>query len=233
MRGSREFNVINFPGDPRPELDPDNFVGVITESGIATLPPQPEDIPTRALAEVADLSSPLGFMGNYMILPLYESNALTDFMMDPYVEFAAGEYGISDPDPSGNMSLNEFSNYVCCLKKKLPAERFEILAPGLRERLKTLLQRSVRENEEIIVGTGNLYIECLPGAHSVLEQFKHLHRQIDVKAAQEELRATAIDNVRRAQRILNTDLEDPDIEAKYVFEGNGSATVVPPTPPNG
>ena len=91
----------------------------------------------------------------------------------------------------------------------------------------------MRENEEIIVGTGNLYIEALPGAHSIMEQFKHLHRQIDVKAAQEELRATAIDNVRKAQRVLNKNLEDPDIEAKYVFEGNGSATVVPPAPGGG
>ena len=33
--------------------------------------------------------------------------------------------------------------------------------------------------------------------------------------------------------ILDKDLEDPDIEAKYVFEGDGSATIVAPTPPNG
>ena len=184
------------------------------------------------LAKIADLSRPLGFMGNYMILPMYETNAITDFMMDPYVVFANGEYGISDPDPTGNMSLEEFSDYVCCLKKTLSEERFEQLAPTLSERLKQLLQRSVRENEEIIVGTGNLYIEALPGAHSIMEQFKHLHRQIDVKKAQEELRTNAIDNVRRAQRILDNSLEDPDIEAKYVFEGNGSATVVPPTPGN-
>jgi hypothetical protein len=225
-------HVIELPGNPRPELDLDNIVGALTEYGISTLPPQPEDIPTTPLAQVADLSSPLGFMGNYMILPMYETNALTDFMMDPYVEFAGGEYRISDPDPAGNMSLDEFSDYVCCLREKLSAERFEILAPGLHDRLRTLLQRSIRENEEIIVGTGNLYIECLVGAHSVMEQFKHLHRQIDVKAAQEELRTTAIDNIRRAQRILNKDLEDPDIEAKYVFEGDGSATIVPPTPPS-
>ena len=65
-----------------------------------------------------------------------------------------------------------------------------------------------------------------------MERFKHLHRQIDVKAAQETLRRTAIDNVRRAQRILDRDLEDPEIEAKYVFEGDGAATVVAPTGPS-
>ncbi|MEN8250465.1 MAG: hypothetical protein ABFS32_16140 [Bacteroidota bacterium] len=220
--------VYNF-GNVRPEFHSDNIVDASVGPNVKP-PPKPEDIQTTPLAEVADLSSPLGFMGNYMILPMYETNALTDFMINPYVEFAAGEYGISDPDPLGNVSLDEFSEYVCCLKKELPKVEFERLAPELEKKLKTLLQRSIRENEEIIVGTGNLYIECLAGAHSNMEQFKHLHRQIDVKAAQEELRTTAIDNIRKAQRILNVNLEDPDIEAKYVFEGGGSATVVPPSP---
>jgi hypothetical protein len=225
-------HVFDF-GSIRPELNTDNIVGTLVgEDTVPLPPPPPESIPTSPLAEVADLSNPLGFMGNYMILPMYESNVITDFMMNPYVEFAAGEYRISDPDPAGNMSLDEFSDYVVCLKKELPDDEFNRLAPGLTDRLKILLQRSIRENEEIIVGTGNLYIECLPGAHSIMEQFKHLHRQIDVKTAQEDLRAKAIDNVRRAKRILIENLEDPDIEAKYVFEGGGSATVVPPTPPN-
>ncbi|MCP4129129.1 MAG: hypothetical protein GY753_19050 [Gammaproteobacteria bacterium] len=229
---SRNFSL---PGNLSNAItfDPDRIVGIDSEYGIGTIPPQPENIPTLPLAQIGDLSNPLGFMGNYIILPMYETNALTDFMMDPYVVFAKGEYGISDPDPAGNMSLEEFSDYVCCLKKTLSTERFEQLAPTLSDRLKQLLQSSVRENEEIIVGTGNLYIEALPGAHSIMEQFKHLHRQIDVKAAQEELRTTAIDNIRRAQRILNSELEDPDIEAKYLFEGNGSATVVAPVPGDG
>lgn len=85
-------------------------------------------------------------------------------------------------------------------------------------------------NEEIIVGTRNLCIETMPGAQSIMEQFKYLCRQRDVKAAQKELRTTAIDNVLRTQRILETNLDDPDIEAKHVFEGNGSATVVPSVP---
>lgn len=218
----------------QPEFDFDSILDPLVGAGEEqpNLPPQPDNIPTSPLSEIADLSSPLGFMGNYMILPMYETNVITDFMMNPYVEFAEGEYRISDPDPVGNISLDEFSDYVCCLKKELSDDEFNRYVPGLKERLKVLLQRSVRENEEIIVGTGNLYIECLPGAHSVMEQFKNLHRQIDVKAAQEELRTKAIDNIRRAKRILNEDLEDPDIEAKYIFEGGGNATVVPPVPPN-
>jgi hypothetical protein len=61
-----------------------------------------------------------------------------------------------------------------------------------------------------------------------MEQFKHLHRIIDVKSAQAELRGKELNNIRRAELILKGDLEDPDIESKYVFEGGGS--VVGPHP---
>jgi hypothetical protein len=200
--------------------------------GGAPRPPKPAQIETRPLAEVADLSNPLGFMGNYMILPLYETNAITDFMMEPYVEFAAGEYRISDPDPAGNLSLDEFSDYVCCLREQLSKRAFAARAAELRAQLETLLQRVVRDNEEIVVGTGNLYIEALPGAHSIMEQYKHLHRQIDVKTAQENLRGAALNSVRKAERILNGELEDPDIEATYRFE-DAATQVVAPAPPAG
>ncbi len=224
----RLFNHrFEVPADLQVDLI-DNTVGVISDYGIGTLPPQPENIPTVPLAKVADINNPMGFMGNYAIFPLYEVNALTDFMMEPYVAFAAGEYGIRDPDPAGNMSLEEFSDYICCLHKHLDEAEFKKRAPALERRLKELLSSSLRENEEIVVGTGNLYIECLPGVHSVMEQFKHLHRRIDVQAAGEDLRAAALDNVRRAQRIIDNNLEDPDIDTKYLFEGGGSATVVPP-----
>jgi hypothetical protein len=67
----------------------------------------------------------------------------------------------------------------------------------------------------------------------VIEQFKHIHRQIDVKSAQEDVRRKALDNVRRAERLLRGNLEDPEIEAKYLFEGDGTATVVAPVGPGG
>jgi hypothetical protein len=183
-----------------------------------------------------------------MIFPMRVSNPITEFMMDPYVTLAEGEYGISDPDPLGNMTLEEFSEYVCCLRRHFDEQRdasgvddvgpprrdpFDELRPRLRDILKRLLELSLRNDDQVIVPSGCLYIEALPGAHSVMERFKHLHRQIDVKTAQEEARRHALDNVRRAVRILDDQLEDPDIEAKYVFEGDGTATVVPPGGPGG
>jgi len=221
----RETNIHNFD--------------VMVDFGIKDPPDDPQQLETKPLSEVADLNRPLGFMGNYMLFPMFESNPLTEFMMDPYVTLAEGEYGLSDPDTLGNMTLDEFSEYVCCLKKHfeeqngddVPTEGddpFEELKPYLRDTLKKLLELSLRQNEEVIVPTDNLFIEALPGAHSIMERFKHLHRQIDVKQAQSDLRKSEIDNIRRANRILADDLEDPEIESKYVFEGGGSATIVPP-----
>jgi hypothetical protein len=267
---------------------------VRTDFGILNPPAQPQQIETKPLSEVADIGRPLGFLGNYLIFPLVESNPITEFMMDPYVTVAEGEYGISDPDPLGNMTLDEFCEYVCCLKRYFDERdeegddetdggddetdggddvengnggdgetdggddvengnggdgetdggddvengddgdtigSFEDLKPELRAALRDLLQRSLRNNEEVVVPSNSLYIEALPGAHSVMEKFKNLHRQIDVKIAQSRLREAEVDNIRQAQRILDNELEDPDIEAKYVFEGAGSAAVVAPAPP--
>jgi hypothetical protein len=228
--------------------------GLSVAPGLHKPPRRPQEIKTMPLSDVADINRPLGFVGNYMMFPMYEANPITDFMMDPYVTIAEGEYGISDPDPLGNMTLEEFSEYVCCLKDHLskqaaaatggggagagavgvaPAsDPWSEIEPYLRDTLRRLLQLSLRNNDEVVVPTSSLYIEALPGAHSVVERFKHLHRQLDVKTAQENLRRMAIDNVRRAQRILDAELEDPDIEAKYVFDG-GSPTVVPPGTPGG
>jgi hypothetical protein len=226
---------------------------VLTDFGIVNPPAQPQQIETVPLSEVADLSRPLGFLGNYMIFPMVEANPITEFMMDPYVTVAEGEYGVSDPDPLGNMTLDEFCEYVCCLRRWFEEREseqdddtesggddvengahtltFEDLRPRLRRALRELLQRSLRNDEEVVVPSNSLYIEALPGAHSVMETFKHLHRQIDVKIAQGRLREAEIDNIRQAQRILDDELEDPDIEAQYVFKGGGGATDVPPPGP--
>ncbi len=268
--GSRK---MFFTGIKRPSL---HDYEVSVDLGIDPPPSDAERIETKPLSEVADLNRPLGFKGNYLIFPLVESNPITEFMMDPYVTVAEGEYGVADPDPLGNMTLEEFSDYVCCLRKHFAEEaedrdrddgdrddgdrddgdrddeeepddragddvggddvasggnRFDELKPFLRETLKRLLELSLRNDEEIVVPCDCLYIEALPGAHSIMEKFKHLHRQIDVKQAQSELRTSELESIRRAARILGDDLEDPDIEAKYVFEGGGSATIVPPGGP--
>ena len=66
----------------------------------------------KPLVEVADLDNLLGFKGNYMIFPLKEHNALTEFMAAPYVDSA---FGAMDPDDLSNVNLHDYGKYVCCL----------------------------------------------------------------------------------------------------------------------
>ena len=197
-----------------------------------TVPPRGE-LPTRPLIEVADLDDLMGFKANYMIFALKKANALTSFMMQPYVEQAAGGFGITDPDDLGNISLDEFGDYVCCLRKKLTPEEFASLRETLEAQLATLLQAPLRDDEEIVVPLDAMYIEALPGAHPILENFKLLHRQIDAADAQENLRLKKMEKLRYAQRLLDGELADPSVSANYVFEGAPGVSVTPPSPGGG
>lgn len=191
-------------------------------TGDILLPPEKENgtLETVPLYQVADIDGMLGFRANYMIFPMKKANAITDFMMEPYVEKAAGGYGITDPDDLGNISLDEFSEYVCCLKEKLSPREFEGLRDELLVQLEKLLQSPLRDDEEIVVPMDATYIEALPGATPILENFKLLHRQIDAADAQEDLRLKKMEKLRYAQRLLEGRLDDPDSEARYEFTGN-------------
>ena len=161
-----------------------------------------------------------------------QANAITDFMMEPYVEKAAGGYGITDPDDLGNISLDEFSEYVCCLKENLTSEEFDELREDLLAQLKKLLQSPLRDDEEIVVPMDATYIEALLGATPLLENFKLLHRQIDAADAQEDLRLKKMEKLRYAKRLLNDELDDPSVESQHIFTGVENANiVVPPVTP--
>jgi hypothetical protein len=185
------------------------------------------------LAEVADLDNLLGFKANYLILPLRISNALTDFMMTPYVD---SELGLHDPDEFGNYTPEEFVAYARALNEQMKRqlengeiteEEVEKTIARLTEQYKRLLSAPRRAEDEIVVPTGSLYIEALPGVHPILEDFKLMHRAIDVKKVQAEVRKLEMENVRYAARVLADEREDPDIEKKIVITGSTNGVVVP------
>jgi hypothetical protein len=178
----------------------------------------------KPLSEVADVSTLLGFKGNYAIFPLYLSNALTDFMMEPYIDRATGQ--LVDPSDPLNWSLDEFSDYVCCLKEQLTDEEFQQLQPQLQKLYQTILTNPSRNDDVLVVPTNSLFIEALPATHTLLEKFKLDHRMIDVKKAQAEAREKELENVRRAARILSDERGDPNIDKKILIEG-GASFVVP------
>lgn len=171
---------------------------------------------TRPLVEVADLDKPLGYKGNYAIFPLKEHNALTEFMAAPYVDTA---FGAMDPDHLSNVSLDDYGRYVCCLHDELPPEEFDELKPLLRGWLEELLSDPLRNGDEITVPTDSLYIEVLPGAHPLLEDFKLRHRQLDVQKVTEEVRLDRLESLRLASRLLHDERDDPDVDKKVVLTG--------------
>lgn len=184
----------------------------------------PDDVEFETLEQVADLDNLLGFKGNYMMFPLKKSNVLTDFMMLPYLD---GVMGIRDPDPLGNWTLTDFLKYVCCLHDTLSKQQFDKLLPGLQAAYKQLVTAPGTDGEEIIVPTDSLFIEALPGAHPILEDFKLYHRVLDVKKVQADVRAAEFENIRMAARLLAGEREDPTIEKKVVIEGGQSVVVSP------
>jgi hypothetical protein len=178
----------------------------------------------ETLEEVADLDNLLGFKGNYMMFPLRKTNVLTEFMMVPYFDAVMG---LRDPDPLGGWTVADFVKYVCCLDHTLSAAEFAKLLPGLMEAYRRLVNAPGTGGEEIIVPTDSLFIEALPGAHPILEDFKLFHRAVDVKKVQAEVRAAELENLRAAARLLAGEREDPNIEKKVIIEGGTGVIVAP------
>lgn len=179
-----------------------------------------ETKPPKQLIEVADLDTMLGFKGNYMIFPLKQHNALTELMAAPYVDEA---FGAMDPDELSNVSLEEFSKYVCCLYKE-DYEKYAELKTVLVGWLDKLLADPLRNGDEVIIPTGSLFLEMLPSDRSLLEDFKLRHREWDVHKVQAEVRKLELENIRYAARILNQERGDPDVEKKIVVRGGGVST---------
>ena len=175
----------------------------------------------KKLVEVADLDNLLGFKGNYMIFPLKESNFLTNFMMKDYVDVD----GIVDPDAFTNYTIEEVYDLIKSCAKNKP----ELLTDEVKKQFEEIIiekRSSPRvESDEIVIPTDSLYIEALPGARPVLEDFKLIHRAVDVKKAQAEVREQELDNIRRANKILKGELEDPEIEKQIMIKGDNVKTV--------
>lgn len=171
---------------------------------------------SKTLVEVADLDSIIGFKGNYIAFPMKKHNALTEIMAMPYVD---ATFGAMDPDQLSNISLEDYSRYVCALRQELTEDEFNALKDTLKEWLEMLLADPLRNGDEIIVPTSSLYIEMLVSANSLLEDFKLKHREWDVYKVQQEVQMAALENLRMAQRILDKKLEDPKIDKSVVING--------------
>lgn len=194
------------------------------ETVTATLPMPTVEVTKKKLIEVADLDNVLAYKGNYMVFALKETNYITLHMMQDYLDVGE-ELLLRDPDELGNFNIEQLQELATAVNKKDPND-FNARRDDFKKMLMDRLTSSRKENELVIVPTKSLYIECLVGTHPLLEDFKLIHRALDVKKVQAEVRRAELENIRLAARALEGEREDPDIEKKIVIE-KGQDIVVP------
>ena len=196
------------------------------DTGVATIRMPAVEVVQKKLVEVADLDTVLGYVGNYTIFALKENNLLTLCMMQDYLEVGE-QLWVRDPDELADYTVADLEQLASCLH-----EHDKDLYDEHREDLKKLLvQRleSARADDDlVVVPTASLYVEALVGTHPLLEDFKLLHRALDVKKVQAEVRHAELENVRLTARVLKGKDEDPDIEKKIVVQTNGANVTVSP-----
>jgi hypothetical protein len=171
--------------------------------------------PTRKLHEVADLDNLVGFKGNYAVFPLREGNAITDYMAQDFLD---SYFGVSDPDPFGEVptTAEALALAECAWNRDTTTDedRAEIT-----RWLLGVMAAQARVAQEVVVPTGQLFMEALTGAHPLLEDYKLAHRAIDVERALAEMRSVQVETLRRAARISVGDLGDPDVEHRVEVVG--------------
>ncbi len=190
----------------------------------ANFPVPDYQITTKKLVEIADLDNVLAYKGNYMVFPLKQNNYVTWHMMQDYLEIGE-RAGLRDPDVSGSYSVDELRELAACVKRKEP-ETWKKIKDDFKKLLIDRLTSPNTDGELVIVPTSSLYIECLVGTHPLLEDFKLIHRALDVKKVQAEVRRAELENMYRlAARALEGERDDPDIDRKVLIEGAAAVSV--------
>ena len=168
---------------------------------------------TVDLASIADIDSPIGYKGNYILFPLTSSCPITDYMLSGYID---SNYGVSDPDGSDAFDPEQFDDeWQAAL-----AAGDQATLTQLQAYLRAHIEQINNESDEIIVPTGQLFIEALPGSHPLLEDFKLLHRAEDIKTVQAQNRHAELENLRLASRLVANPqlLQDPRTDKRIVVD---------------
>jgi len=223
---------VPLPGRPNLNLSIDAPTGVLSQllqQDVRNIKiPMPEvEIKWRPLVEIADLDKVLGYKGNYAIYRLKENNCLTLHMLQDYLELS-DVFTVRDPDEFSNYSIDQLQELATCLYKS-SRDTYDEYQQQIKDWMFERLKSGRPDDDRVIVPSTSLYIESLVGTHPLLEDFKLLHRALDVKKVQGEVRHAELENVRLAARALEGEREDPDIEKKIVIETGPTPTVaVPP-----
>ena len=81
-----------------PPNPPTTLTSAVPNLTATVFVPPPTLGAVRSLHEIADVDTLLGFKGNYAMFPLRESNAITDYMAQSFLD---SYFGVLDPDPFG------------------------------------------------------------------------------------------------------------------------------------
>jgi len=196
------------------------------ETGVATIRMPAVEVVQKKLVEVADLDTVLGYVGNYTIFALKENNLLTLCMMQDYLE-VGDQLWVRDPDELADYTVADLEQLASCLHEH-DKDLYDEHREGLKKLLVERLESARTDDDLVVVPTASLYVEALVGTHPLLEDFKLLHRALDVKKVQAEVRHAELENVRLTSRVLKGKDEDPDIEKKIIVETNGANVTVSP-----
>jgi hypothetical protein len=221
LAGHLDYRLVSEPAPPVPPLWIPPYK---LEAKLVAEPVDPRHATVR-LGDIADLEHPLGYKGNFMVFPLRQHNVLTKFLALPYLD---NRMGAQDPELLANFTLSELDTYVACARESATPEYFAHIIPRVQDLYEALIDRPFPDEEEIVIPTNSAFIEALPGTRPVLEDFKLLHRAIDVSKAAAEVRARELENLRLVARIRDGQLSDPDIQTMVVAPEAAGITVGTP-----
>lgn len=182
---------------------------------------------TKKLHQIADIDQLLGFKGNYMMFPLTDfNNYMAWYLIQNHIHLdpTAGLV-FSDPDPDADIPTPDKLEEAL---KAIHAQNPDSFAAHESDFEAAMLQLLSNQAEQmVIVPSDQLYIEALPGTHPILEDFKLIHRALDVKKVQAEVRHAELENLRLAARLASGEYGDPDVEKKIVIEGGVPVSLNP------
>lgn len=193
--------------------------------------PPEEDVlklDTRQLSEIADIDRPLGFRGNFIVFELRECSQLTDYMAAEYIDPLTG---VADAGTTTGITARELIDYL-----RVAVERGYVDKDALAD-LRDLVRRIDHQQhdwaDDVVLPTGQVVLEAIKGGTTLLEPFKLVHRGLDVLSAEEDVRAKRLDSLRRARKVIQSDLErDPtSVERFYLGEDFDRVDDGAPQPP--
>jgi len=224
-----DIRVPDIGGQVGVDVGDDEVTLTYSSDGINMSDPQ-----FKRLADVADLDTLLGFKGNFMIFPLRQHNYLTAWMVQDYLD-ADGQVRDPDADQMPNLQQRlqavttevqtlqmmavELDNQMEQLQTMPDWEDVHPAYEAARRRLQRQIQLEQSKIEPVVVPTDLLFIEALPGKHPLLEDFKLLHRALDVEKVVAERDALELENIRRTARLLDGNYDDPEVDKSISVAG--------------